>query len=352
MTAMPKRVQKSIAYKRANFHVSPTGETLKTLLEKALVKQATWGERRLNVGSSDTAVYHVLGNQKCETNGFVFGVLMTYTPGVDPLFLVDDETASDIQLEKLKAPLTDDGKRREFLASMMYFGVIQNHLVLIQSQSLKAPQLESYLQWLLHDAQVLAGDNTFQLVDTPSKSVREKMEKGNGVRTITLGGEVVPQSAFPPKAEAQEPSDLGKDARKTTTQHSHSIAVVTPADDGEWGVLAALKRLMAPSQAAKIDFDQLDGSNIEMSVTLRYKRETTESGQKLMDTLGYALRNTDDVETVLTLNGGGSIRGTDLKLTGTVRLTAYDGQLSADEVFEEMRTWLLSKVTSDELSAS
>jgi hypothetical protein len=352
MTTKAKRVEKSIAYKRANFHRKPTGENLKSLLEKALVKHETWGKRRLNIADSDTPIYHVVGNQKCETNGFVFGVLMTYTPGVDPLYLVDDETANEIKLEKLSAPLTDDGKRREFLASMMYFGVIRDHLVMIQSQSLKAPQLESYLQWLLHDSEVLAGDNTFQLVDTPSRSVREKMEKGNGVKTITLGAEVIPQSVFVPKADGQEPSASNEVARKTTTQHSHNITVVTQADDGEWGPLAALKRLMAPSQAAKIDFAQLDGSNIEMSVTLKYKRETTESGQKLMDTLGHALRNTEDVETVLTLNGGGSIRGADLKLNGSVRLTSYDGQLSADEVFEEMRQWLLSKVTSEELSAS
>ena len=80
--------------------------------------------------------------------------------------------------------------------------------------------------------------------------------------------------------------------------------------------------------------------------------ETTEPGQKLMDSLGAALRNTDDVETVLTLNGGGTIKGADLKLTGPVRLTSEDGQVSADEVFEEMRKWLLSKVSSDEVSAS
>ena len=116
-------------------------------------------------------------------------------------------------------------------------------------------------------------------------------------------------------------------------------------------MLAALKKLMQPSEAAKIDFEKLTGSNIEMSVTLRYKRETTADGQKLIDTLGAALRNTEDVETVLELNDGGSIRGSDLKLNGKIGLKSYDGQLSASEVFEGMRAWLLSKISSDELSA-
>lgn len=88
-----------------------------------------------------------------------------------------------------------------------------------------------------------------------------------------------------------------------------------------------------------------------VSVTLRYSRKTTEDGQKLMDSLGAALRNTDDVETELQLIGGGSIKGSDLKMTGQIGVTSYDGQLSASEVYEGLRQWLLEKVSSEELSA-
>lgn len=347
MTTKSKRISKTVLYKRCNFHVNVPGETLKTLLEQALNKSPKVGQRRLNVADSEQPIYHVMGSSLSESNGFVFGVLMTYTPGTDPLFLVDDEAASAVLLEKLKAPDTTDGKRREFLESMMYFGVIQDHLVLMQSQALKAPQLEAYLQWFMHESAVLAGDNTFQLIDTPSKTVREKMASGSGVRTITLGGEVVPQSAI---SRAQSPVE-GDVAVSATSIKSHSVSVVASATEEDWGVLEALKKLMAPSQAAKIDFDQLTGSNIEMSVTLRYKKETTEDGQKLMDTLGAAFRNTEDVDTVIDLKDGGRIKGADLKLNGSVKVTSYDGQLSEFEVFEGMRQWLLSKVTSDELSA-
>lgn len=348
MSTKPKRVQKTIIYKRCNFHTSIPGETLKTLLEKALTKSSKVGQRRLNVADAEQPIFHVVGTSQCEPKGFVFGVLMTYTPGTDPLFLVDDEAAPAVLLEKLKAPETKEGKRREFLESMMYFGVIQDHLVLMQSQALKAPQLEAYLQWFVHDSKVMAGDNTFQLVDTPSKSVREKIAKGSGVRTITLGGEVVPQSTF---TRAQSVTSVGAANEPVTTMRDHSLSMVASATESDWGVLEALKKLMAPSQAAKIDFSQLTGSNIEMSVTLRYKKETTEDGQKLMDTLGAAFRNTEEVDTVIDFKEGGQIKGAELKLNGTIRVTSYDGQLSESEVFEGMRQWLLGKVTSEELSA-
>ena len=96
---------------------------------------------------------------------------------------------------------------------------------------------------------------------------------------------------------------------------------------------------------------KLAGSNIEMSVTLKYNRKTSDDGQELMDTLGAALRNNEDVETEILLNKGGSIKGSDLKMTGQIGVTSYDGQLSASEVYEGLRQWLLEKVSSEELSA-
>ena len=86
-----------------------------------------------------------------------------------------------------------------------------------------------------------------------------------------------------------------------------------------------------------------------MFVTLRYNRKTTEAGQKLMDSLGVALRNSDEVETELELKEGGSIKGDELRLTGRIGLQSYDGQLSHSEVFQELQTWLLEKIKAEGL---
>ena len=345
MSTKGKKIQKAIIYKRANFHIA-NGQTLKTLLEQALNKRKTLGDRRHNVASTEEPIYHAIGTPVCEKQGFVFGSLMTYTPGTDPLCFIDDDQATEVVLEKVSAPATDDGKRREFLSSLMFFAVIGNHMVLMQSQALKSPHLEAYLQWYLHASGVLAGTNTLALVDTPSEAIRKKMSQAKGVRAIKLGGELLPPSVITPPAEPTS----------TSTNKARQVAVQTTAlanaTEEDFGILAALKRLMSPSQAAKIDFDKLSGSNIELSVTLRYSRTTTDDGQNLMDSLGAALRNTDDVETELELVGGGSIKGSDLKLTGTIGVMSYEGQLSASEVYEGLRQWLLQKVSQEELSAA
>ncbi len=333
------------------------------------MKRQTLGLRRQNVADAENPVYHALGSPLVEPKGFVFGALMTYTPGTDPLCFIDDEHAEVVTLEKVSAPQTDDGKRREFLASMMFFGVIGDHMVLMQTQALKSAHLEAYLRWYLHAAGVLEGTNTLTLIDTPTEKIKKKMDEGKGVRTIKLGGEVVPMSVFPPLSAPPAvptlqpppvastlPSLPGKQAEpmfslKPPPSNVMAVHASAVATENDYGVLAALKKLMKPSQAAKIDFDKLAGSNIEMSVILKYNRKTSEDGQALMDTLGVALRNSDDVETEIILNKGGSIKGEELKMSGPISVTSYDGQLSTSEVYEGLRKWLLEKVSTDEVPA-
>ncbi|MCR5865213.1 hypothetical protein [Aquincola sp. J276] len=106
---------------------------------------------------------------------------------------------------------------------------------------------------------------------------------------------------------------------------------------------------MKPDEAAKLDLDALTGSNIEYTLKIRYKVETTDKGQKLMNTLGSALRNAEGLNAKVHLVGGGTIAGNQLRLAGRVRITTIDGIPDANEVFETMRTWLLQRVQSDDV---
>lgn len=330
MATRGKRITKAVIYKRVEFFDKKRGENLKTLLDAALRTHSTVGQRRRNVGDADVPMWQLIGASTSEKDGFVFGMLMTYSPGTDPLFLVEDENAENITLEKLKAPDTDEGKRRELLESVLFFGAIRNHLVLMQSQSLKAVQFEQYLTWFLRHSEVMAADNYLSLIDTPTQAIQDRVRDGNGVREIRLGGEVLPMPSVRVRAPAASPRT------KSMT--------VTSDDSEAWGALEAMKKLMRPSDIAKIDFDKLAGSNIEMTVTLRYKSSTTDDGHKLMDSLGAVFRNTEEVATEIELTDGSTIKGSDLKLHGTVRVSSYDGQLSDSEVNEALRQWLLIKI--------
>jgi hypothetical protein len=346
MTTKGKRIKKTVAYKHAQFNSKPKGESLKSLMDKAINALKTVGARRRPMSADPNApVFHLLGSTKSEKNGFLFGSLLAYSPGVDAMFLVEDAAASDVKLETLKAPKTKDGKQRELLESVMFFGILDDHLVLLQSQVLKSAQAESYFQWLLHQAKTLTGDNTVTLLDTPSASIRKKIEQAKGVRGIKFGGEVLPVSVMP---KHETPSlDLEHETPKDKMKDNVSVSALSTEATG--GLMSAIKSLIKPADYAKINFDDLLGSNIELTLMLRYKTKTTEQGHKLMNSLGAALRNTEDLDTELQLIGGGTIKGTDLKLNGEIGLTSYNGQLSESEVYEAMRGWLLSKIKTQDV---
>ena len=341
--AMAKeRKTKTLTYKHASFHVA--GPNLKQLLGAALTKHETIGQRRESIGPADeNPVWRLIGQYRIDAE-FLLGVLMRYMPGTNPVVLIDDDTAKVLTVEQMKVPATADGKTRELLEGMLFFGAIDNHLVLMQSSGLRSDHLESHLQWLLHQAEVLEGTNTLLLVDQLPKTVRDRIAASE-VRELNIGGALQAREQGPSSSEDVKgpTSPAGDDF------HTHALALRD--SDGSEGIFDAIKRFMAPDQAELLDLDALTGSNIEYVLKIKYRNNTTRNGQTLMNTLGAALRHAEGVETILRLKNGGQIRGEDLRLSGPVRITAYDGNANPDEVFEAMRKWLLDKLQSGELSA-
>jgi hypothetical protein len=139
------------------------------------------------------------------------------------------------------------------------------------------------------------------------------------------------------------------ESKKQRGGGTEATSMQVSANAGSPLVFEMLKGLINPSQAAKLNLDAIDGSNIEYSLVIRYRRQTDEDGHKFMNSLGAALRHAEGVDTTIQLENGGQLRGDELKLSGQVRITTFDGLPAPDEVFEVMRTWLLERVKSGEV---
>lgn len=334
---MRERKTKHFNYKRVVFH--ERGPRLSSLLGQALSARRTVGSRRESIGPEDESpVWRVVGQYQLEPH-FVFGVLMSYSPGTHPNFVIDDESATVLAVEQLVAPDTPQGVRRELLEATLYFAATDNHVVLMQSSALRAIHLERHLQWLLHDAQVLAGTNTLELTDQPPQSTRDLLQE-RAVREIDIGGNLMPPPA---------PGPAGAGA--AVSQRVGTATVVGDASPESSGILLALKSLMSQDKAARLNLESLTGSNIEYTLRIRYRQDTSDDGQQLMNGLGSALRHADGVETRIKLVGGGEISGSQLRISGPVRLDTFNGTPNAQEVFEAMRQWLLDKVNSGDIAA-
>lgn len=318
-----KHASKVVIYKLCKHTSRDARTTLKTRLDKSLKQLQTIGDRRFNVGTDGDPCFHIISTPQLpgkNDSAFTFGTLITYTPGKDSLFIVDDEDASDILLEQLSANLTEKGKRREFLESLIYFCVKGNHIALIQSPHLKANHLAKYLVWLLKKSGEINADDDIFLLDTPPKHQQERLAKAKGVTSISFSSKIEP----PESAGPGENLDLFSGEIKGRGN----------------SLYRALESFIKPSASSVLDFSRIRQANIKMGITFELDKDTTDGGQSLMDYLGAILRETDDIDPILELKGGGTIRGSMLKLNGVIRVSSYSGQLSASEVYGELKSWL------------
>lgn len=322
------RVSKSVIYKRAEF--SSNSHNLQAMLVSALSQKATVGEMKQKLGTGEEETrFRIVGETKVEQNGLVFGTLMSYKPGTAPVTVIDDNDAQTITMEKFAFPQEGDGKPRELLECVLFFGCLDNHLVLMQSY-LKSQHLEEYFTWLLRDVAILQGSDTLALVDTPSQDLVEKLDNVP-VRAIKIKDSLLPSSG------------------SQTNDSSDDTLMIGNTHIPKTGILKALLGFMTDEQIAKLPLENLDDNNIEVSLLVRYNRKTTEDGQQILNTLGHTFRHTDNVDATIELENGGSINGQEVKLTGKVRANTYDGHPASNEVYDEMRKWLLEKINSSQI---
>lgn len=318
-----KRITRVAVYKLCKQDSSDNRTHLKAKLDRALKNLQKVGERRFNTSTPEDPCYHIVSshqNANSHESGFTFGTLMTYTPGKDNLFIIDDDQAPDVLLEQLTAEVTKEGKRREFLESLIYFCVKGNHIALIQSQHLKSDHLCRYMTWLLKRAGELHDGESLIFLDTPPPHQQERLKLAKGIKSIQ----------FTSMTNADE---------NTATCGTMDLFPMDPRKEGNL-IQRMFRTFVEESGSSKINFSALVEAKIKVGMTFDLDRETSDGGQKLMDEIGAILRSTDDIDTILELKDGGTIRGSMLKLTYPIRLNSYSGQLSASEVYGELRTWL------------
>jgi hypothetical protein len=328
---MQEKKQKVFTYKLAVFDQPESAPTLKQALTTALTTLNTIGNRRESLAPlNESPIYQVIGEFKVETE-FLFGVLMHYIPGTNPAYVVNDADAEQLTVEQIAPPETAEGKRRELLDSMLFFAVLDDHLAIMQSQGLRSGRFEQHLSWLLRQAG--AEHFRLRLIDQPPKDVRQNLEK-SAVKALVLGGELM----SPPRDRSNE-----------NTWVKGEIS----GKDGSGPIFAALRFLAGVDRAAQLGLDALSqNANIEYSLKIHYKKSTTEDGQRLMNTLGVALRHAEDVKTMVVLKDGSKIKGEQLRLSGRVSIKTHNGIPDSSDVFTELCAWLMQKLKSGDVEAS
>ncbi|MEP4557254.1 MULTISPECIES: hypothetical protein [Cobetia] len=342
--------QKTIHYKSSFI----TGNlNLQTLLEKAIGENGTAKkpvDRMQNIDEDEKSSIFI--NRYINQNGVSFGQLVYLESGKNQPYITIDNNQDFYSIEALSSEKIPDGesadkeskedkikRKREFLDSILYFCILDNHVTIIQSKALSSREFEAHLTWLFGSTCTSVFSTTTMLVlrDKPAESVFKKLEQ-SPAKSIQIGA---------PLTSITEDNTIS--STNTFNQETHANKVkFTPT-----GKAASIIESLIPGFMSEIKLDDtLDDSNIHVALEITYKYKTDKSGQKVIDSIATSMRHSPESDVKILLKGGGEIKGDELKLSGKINAKFSDkGLIDESMLIHEMRSWLISKIGSKELEA-
>lgn len=318
-----KKTPKTIHYKRASF--MQKGATLQQYLANALMQRKKASQRREPLNQEDN-IYRLWNSNRSQF-GMLFGSLLVYSEGRDQHLVTLDDDQDEYEIDQL-APPKKNGKRQEFLESVLYFGILDDHLVVMQSGSLRARELEAFINWLLRECtSLLKADNGVFLNDHPTIKAKKKLSK-QPVKKVSIGAPLATQDI----AEMEEEEITKMKAKKLR---------FAPVGMGFDIIRAALGEVHFDK--LKLN-DSLDEANLQVTLEITYLRKTTEKAHKLLNNIATSMRHMDPDDVIVHLDGGGKLKGDDLKLFTRINVNTYNGLVDESDLYTQMYHWLSSTI--------
>ncbi len=256
----------------------------------------------------------LLMNLHHDGGAFYFGDLTLYTKGYMQALLAEVPDVPSLSVEQQAPP-----KGKEYIHSMMYWLVIQNHVLMIQSRSLLSKQLEEYLTWLLKDRST-AISPTGQVILQAKFDAADVGGDLNDIREIIVGGQatnmgVVSIPDDPIAKETTKYSELG--TRKPWP--TRAIEVLRAVMNNEADVQKLLESVP-------------EGANLDIAVHIGYKakREVTRAPMQ------EALRNLPEGE-ITAIGRNGRMTGNDIRLSHRANILKSGNLLDPNDVIRALR---------------
>lgn len=322
--------EKTVHYKKVDFL---KGANLGQLLKSQLLEKDSFYFKAINRQQfiSTAKDDFILINHASSHQSMFFGELIIVESGkAQAVLKIDGDNASEFPIKTyLTEDLPDDEEqtseliRKEFIDSVLYFGVIDNHVAIIQSRSLTSKTLESYLGWLLGEAaRALPENSALILKDAPNPAIKAKLDS-TPAKTISIS------------------SGVGS----CEVQPIHNIESNVPAKIDykiEDNVMDVLKSAFGVDlDNLKLD-DALDDANLKLKLTLTYNRKTSKSGQKVIDTVASSMRHNDDY--VITLEDGTKVTADNLKMSGKISVETINNKVYNDGLKVQLYNWMTANI--------
>jgi hypothetical protein len=317
-----RRLQKTVHYKRATSKDSAFH--LQGAVDDALQAKRKAESRMEILGLDDSERRFV--NACSRRKGMLFGQMLHYEAGKPQSLIVLDDGAEEYLIEDLPIGAGRDGKRRELMDSVLYFGILENHVALVASRGFGSREFETHLHWLLNDCAKTVRDGlVYILQDQPTTNARENIGKAS-IKTVRIGA---PLGAEPVPAITPGP-------------RGHATTRFRPVGQA----IDALEAFFGDDWRAQLQLrDALDDANLYVRLDISYRRTTSDQGEHVLRNVCQAARHYDPDDAIIELQGGGMLRGDDLKLSGKISVnTVASGALDSQDLYTQMEYWLRDRM--------
>ncbi|CAH7224090.1 conserved hypothetical protein [Vibrio chagasii] len=343
---------KTLHYRRAQFFDYDEAYTLEDLLIRATHNFEKVGQRYMTVETDDTdqdedesSKSKLFLNHSTVKWGIFFSDLLKYSDDTNMNVVTLDDNARYLDVEQIAPTSTEDGKKREFLESVLYLGVFKNHLAVIQSASLRTRDLEKYLEWYLKSSGVMKKGKILLSSEVP-KEVRKQIANNN-TKSVKVGAPLV-------ESVDNQPVSKYRDLESFDTK-SLKLNPTGPGLDMVKSMLSAFgntdlldKFNLSQDLLAQ---DALDGSDIKVSLELTYKRKASNKSREILNNISTAFRHAhpDDVE--VEIDNVGKLSGNKLNIRKPLSIKYYNGILDPEDLYLKMRNWMKDQIELDEIEA-
>jgi hypothetical protein len=324
---MPDYRTKELIYKRAEF-AAKTGKTLQQHLNAAWDTLKFAGPRQQKLGHDGEDVR--LWNRKVKRGLLTCGMFHSWEHGRSQLVISVTENVSEYQIVATEPPKKAGVKESEYNEGLLFFGVHNNHVLIVQSASLRVSALNDYLNWLLQDAtSEMAKENRLELMDQTPKQIGGT---SRALKSIILSPSV---PAGIDEAAAEVP--LKAHGKRPPTKE-----VKIKLGGSQWGWLRDVLRGMKATVPDDLEFgDEFNADRLQIEIELKWKgRDKDRVETPLLDTVMRAFQDVDHPPIRAVTATGDRIEGHELRLK-KFESFEVDGRIPvAGDVFEKMQKYL------------
>ena len=308
-------------------------KTLQQLLKETLMaSDSIWNKAvsRQEIINSNSEDYFFI-NHNSEHQEMFFAELLFVEKGKAQSFMHIDPNSAEFEIkpftvDKLPDEKKNNGdkekKQKEFVDSVLYFGVIDNHVALVQSRSIKSRHLEQHLGWFLGStvSSALPKDSALILSDVPDQQTHEKLSK-SPAKKLHIGTDV-------------------KGTTNPVTLPAEQIKTESMTFKVQSKIVNILKEITGVDISNLELKDSLDDANLKLKVVLTYDRKTSECGQFVLDSVASSMRHMEDEDFQIELSNGAIIKGGELKISSTIKVETINGSVNRNGLRNELYKWL------------